>query len=119
MRAWLRRGGYKGEEDGGGTFSQVRMDKQTATAPRETPGDREALSHKTIWRALEKMWQHRTKLLTHRNIMKCSGSHCSSFSLSMMEIYCTADTGKANAAMTPSQGTSPYGCLLPLLPFHK
>lgn len=44
MRAWLRRGGYKGEEDGGGTFSQVRMDKQAATAPREHPGDQEALA---------------------------------------------------------------------------
>lgn len=44
MRAWLRRGEYKGEEDGGGTFSQVRMDKQTATAPREHPGVHEALA---------------------------------------------------------------------------
>lgn len=44
MRAWLRRGGYKGEEDGGGTFRQVRMNKPTATAPREPPGHHEALA---------------------------------------------------------------------------
>lgn len=44
MRAWLRRGGCKGEEDEGGSFSQLRMDKQITTAPREPPGGHEALA---------------------------------------------------------------------------